>query len=426
MNKKMLIMLAACALVFGGIFGFKWFKSRLINHFFDTMPESAVTVSTTQASVQTWPLRLSAVGTVRAVKGTEVTTQVAGIVDSIRFDSGGSAKSGQILLTLDRSVDQAQLEALQAQAKLADVQLERDRKLFAQKAISRSQLDQSDAQAAAARANAAAQQARVDQKVIRAPFAGELGIRKVDLGDHLDPGTAIVSLQSLDPIYVDFKLPQQQLGAVRTGLPVAANVDLSGEADSGAGRDASDDVGDDRSAGNDRDLSPGTAGIDGIDGGASRSAGEDGGDGSARGERWLTGHLSAIDPLVDTSTRNFQAQATFANPGHVLRPGMFARIEIDLGRNEDVIAVPQTAISFNPYGDSVWVIGSGKDGKRTAERRIVKTGRRRGDLVQVVAGLKAGEQVATSGLLKLRNGVPVNVDNQVQPPAQTAPEPPNG
>jgi membrane fusion protein (multidrug efflux system) len=418
MNKKMLIMLAACALVFGGIFGFKWFKSRLINHFFDTMPESAVTVSTTQARVQTWPLRLSAVGTVRAVKGTEVTTQVAGIVDSIRFDSGGAAKSGQILLTLDRRVDQAQLEALQAQAKLADVQLERDRKLFAQKAISQSQLDQSNAQAAAAQANAAAQQARVDQKVIRAPFAGEIGIRKVDLGDHLDPGTAIVSLQSLDPIYVDFKLPQQRLGAVRTGLPVAAHVDLGGEADSGA----SGDVRDDRGAGNDGELAPGTA--DGGSG-ASRGAGEEGGGGD-RGERWLMGHLSAIDPLVETSTRNFQAQATFANPDHVLRPGMFARIEIDLGRDEDVIAVPQTAISFNPYGDSVWVIGSGKDGKRTAERRIVKTGRRRGDLVQVVAGLKAGEQVATSGLLKLRNGVPVDVDNQVQPPAQAAPEPPNG
>lgn len=371
MNKRMLIMLAACAVVFGGIFGFKWFKSRLINQFFDTMPVPAVTVSATKASMQSWPTRLSAVGSVRAIKGTDVTTETAGIVDSIQFESGRSVQAGQVLLTLDRRVDQAQLDALEAQAKLADVQVKRDRKLYAQKAISESQLDQSNAQAAAARADADAQRARVAQKVIRAPFAGELGIRKIDLGDHLTPGTAIVSLQALDPIYVDFKLPQQRLGEVRVGLRAEVSVDV-------------------------------------------------------HGDRWLKGDLTAIDPLVETSTRNFDARATFANPDHVLRPGMFAELRIDLGRSQDVVAVPQTAISFNPYGDSVWVIGQSEHGQRTAERRVVKTGRRRGDLVQIVEGLKAGEQIATSGLLKLRNGVPVKINNDIQPSAETAPKPPDG
>ena len=371
MNRRMLIMLVVCGVVFGGIFGFKWFKSRLINHIFDTMPVPAATVSATKATAESWPSRVSAVGTAQAVKGTQVTTEVDGIVDSIGFESGGSVQAGQILLTLDRKVDRAQLQALEAQAKLADIQVKRDRKLLAQKAISESQLDQSTAQAQAARADVAAQRARVDLKVIRAPFSGELGIRKVDLGDHLAPGAPIVSLQSLDPIYVNFKLPQQQLAAVHVGQSVDVSVDMDGD-------------------------------------------------------RWLKGHLTAIDPLIDTSTRNFAAQATFENPDHVLRPGMFVRLEIDLGSSENVIAVPQTAISFNPYGDSVWIIGKDKNGKLTAERRVVKTGRRRGDFVQIVAGLEAGDQVATSGLLKLRNGVPVKINNRIQPTAETAPKPPNG
>lgn len=371
MNKRMLVMLVACAILFGGIFGFKWFGSRMMNQFFDTMPVPPVTVSTAAARAETWPLSLDAVGTLAAVRGTDVTTEASGIVDSIRFESGQSVPAGAALLTLDRSTDQAELEALEADAALAQQQLDRARNLAARDAIAKSELDRSAAEAAAAAANVEAQRARIAQKVIRAPFAGRLGIRRVDLGQHLSPGTPIVSLQSLDPIYVDFRLPQQHVGRIREGLPITIDIDAF------AGRS-------------------------------------------------FKGRVTAVAPLVDMSTRNFEAQATLANDGRVLRPGMFAAVRIDLGQSEETVVVPQTAISYNPYGDSVWVIKARTgEALAQAERRVVEVGRRQGDLVQILEGLEAGEQIATSGLLKLRSGVPVMVDNTVQPSADRAPEPPN-
>jgi membrane fusion protein (multidrug efflux system) len=366
----MAIMLVACGLVFGGIFGFKWFGNKMMNQFFDSAPVAPATVSTAAAFEDTWPLSLSAVGTLQAVKGTDVTTEASGIVDSIQFESGDQVEEGAVLVTLDRATDLAELQALQAQAVLSAQELARARNLFERNAVSQSEIDSRAAAEAAAKANVAAQQTRIAQKVIRAPFAGELGIRRVDLGRYISPGTPIVSLQSLDPIYVNFKMPQQLLGQISTGLSIAVRLE---------------------------NLS----------------------------EHTFAGSVTAIEPSIDTSTRNFEAQATLANPAKVLRPGMFARVEVDIGRKESVIVVPQTAVSFNPYGDSVWVIAADSDGGREAERRVVKTGRRRGDLVQIVDGLAAGEEIATSGLLKLRNGLPVNVNNDVQPGANSAPQPPN-
>jgi membrane fusion protein (multidrug efflux system) len=376
MNGRMMLMLAACGVLFGGIFGFKWFGNRMMNQFFDSAPVPAVTVSTTPARTDTWELTLAAVGTLRAVRGTDVTTEASGIIDSIQFDSGDNVAAGAILLTLDRSTNLAELQALEAQAALSRQELARAESLFESNAVARSELDRRAAERAADEANVEAQRARLAQKVIRAPFAGELGLRQVDLGQHLSPGTPIVSLQALDPIHVNFKLPQHQLAQVRTGQPVTVRLETY--------------------AGNE-----------------------------AFAAAPFAGEITAIEPAIDVATRNFEAQATLRNPDHLLRPGMFAQVEIDLQKSDAVVVVPQTAVSFNPYGDSVWVIEEAADGEFGAERRLVKIGRRRGDLVQIVEGLAAGEQVATSGLLKLRNGVPVIVNNGVQPSAESAPRPPN-
>jgi membrane fusion protein, multidrug efflux system len=368
MNLRMLVMLAASMLVFGGVFGFKWFGNRMMNQYFDDMPVPAVTVSTAKAFRDRWDLTLSSVGTLEAEKGTNVTTEASGIVDAIEFESGDSVAAGEVLLTLDRTTDLAELAALEASAVLADQELGRARDLINRSAVAEAEVDRRASTSSVARAQVDAQRARIAQKVIRAPFAGELGIRKVDLGDHLSPGTGIVTLQSLDPIFVNFMLPQQQLGDVRVGMPVTVAVE-------------------------------------------------------AFGDRDFEGTITAIEPRIDAATRNFEAQATLANPDRMLRPGMFAQVEVKIGTSEEVTVVPQTSVSFNPYGDSVWVLVDGE--KRTVERRLVQLGRRRGDLVQVNGGVEPGDEVATSGLLKLRNGVPVEVNNEIQPGAETFPQPPN-
>jgi membrane fusion protein (multidrug efflux system) len=376
MNRRMLLMLVACALVFGAVFGFKWYGNRMMNQAFDNLAVPPATVSTTKAFTDTWALSLEAVGTLRAVRGTDVTTEASGIVEGIEFESGDWVEQGDVLVTLDRVTDFAQLAALDAQAALAEQELSRAQNLITSASISKSEVDQRAAEAAAARANVAAQRARIAQKVIRAPFAGQLGIRRIDLGQYLEPGTPVVTLQSLDPIHVNFKLPQQMLADVRVELPVEIALE-------------------------------------------------------AFEHRKFGGRVTAIEPRVDESTRNFEAQATLANEDRVLRPGMFAQVAVDLGEAEDLIVVPQTSISYNPYGDSVWVVvpstadATGGEQGLTVERRLVTLGRRRGDLVQVVSGLAVGEEVATSGLLKLRNGIGVVVNNEIQPAAEREPKPPN-
>ena len=265
------------------------------------MPVPPATISTRKRSTDTWPLSLAAVGTLRAVRGTDVTTEASGIVEAIEFESGDSVEQGDVLVTLDRATDFAELAALEAQAALSEQELSRAQNLIASNSISKAEVDQRAAQAAAARANVDAQRARIAQKVIRAPFAGQLGIRRIDLGQHIAPGTAIVTLQSLDPIFVNFKLPQQLLADVH----VDYRVEIA---------------------------------LEGLE------------------HRKFDGRVTAIEPRVDESTRNFEAQATLGNEDDVLRPGMFAQVDVDLGAAENVIVVPQTSISYNPYGDSVWVV----------------------------------------------------------------------
>lgn len=374
MNKRMIVMLIACTVIFGGIFGFKWFGKTMMNKSFDNMPFPPAAITATEAVQDNWALSLGAVGTVKAINGVEVTTQAAGEVEKIHFKSGDRVEAGDVLITLDDRTDKAQLKALQAAAKLAEQEYQRHRKLFKQGSISKSLLDQKLSEKDQAEAQAAAQREKVAQKTLRAPFSGQLGIRQVDLGQYLSPGTPVVTLQQLDPIYVNFSLPEQELEQVKTGLKVQAQL-------------------------------------------------------SAWPDKAFEGEITAVEPGVDPNTRNFNLQATFDNAEQLLRPGMFARIQIQLPQTEDVVVIPRTAISYSPYGNSVFVISEeaaeGAEPRLVAKSRFVQTGRERGDLVTILDGLKPGERVATSGLLKLRNGASVIINNKVEPSAEAQPQPDN-
>lgn len=390
MNKRMIIMLTAAGLVFGAIFGFKWFGKTMMNRAFDTMPVPPAAITSANAERQTWPASIEAVGTVAAVQGITVTTEVAGTVKRIHFQSGQWVKKGQNLVTLDADTDQADLKTLEAQRDLADIDLARLRNLFALDVISKSQLDQAESNAVQARTRVEAQRARVDKKIIRASFAGKLGIRQADLGQYVSPGTPLVTLQSLDPVYVNFALPEQRLQNIASGLAVSATLD-------------------------------------------NMPVGK------------FAGRVTAVETRVDEKTRTFNIQATIPNPKHQLQPGQFARVAITLPGEESYIVVPQTAVSYNPYGNSVYVIApapaaaGGPPAARTGAdaahatgaapalrvtRRLIRTGPARGDFVAVIEGLKEGEAVATSGLLKLRNDAPVVVNNTVGPGAKITPAPP--
>jgi len=386
-NKRMIIMLVTTGVVFGGIFGFKWFGNKMMNRFFDHMPIPPVAITATEAQAQTWPATIEAVGTVTAVNGIAVSAEVAGVVQSIRFQSGDRVAAGTVLVTLDSMMDQAELRTLEAQRDLAETELARGRELFGSEVMAKSQFDRLESEAAQAAARIEAQRALIAKKTIRAPFAGALGIRKANLGQYVSPGTPLVTLQSLDPIYANFALPEQRLGILAVGLPVTASVDAF----------------------------PGSA---------------------------FEGRITAIEPRVDENTRSFNVQATFRNTNARLQPGLSARVHIALPKAETYVVVPQTAVSYNPYGNSAYIIqaappasggtpggaaqaaGGSAGPQLVVTRRLIKTGPTRGDFVAVIEGIQSGERVATSGLLKLRNGAAVIINNAVQPGAQLNPSPP--
>ena len=383
-RKRMILMLIAVVLVFGGVFGIKAFFAKQTNTFFDNMPQPAVAVSSYAAKTQRWTDGGQAVGTFVAVNGTDVTTEAGGVIREILFDAGQPVSAGTVLVRLNTANEAATLRALETSAKLASVQAQRWQQLGKDKLVSLDDVQQRAAAAASARAQVDAQRALIAQKTIRAPFSGVLGLRKVNLGQYLAPGTPIVSLQQLDPIYLDFSLPEQQIGQLLEGSAIRATVDAL----------------------------PGKV---------------------------FDGRITAIEPLVDASTRNFKAQATFDNPDKALRPGSFAKVGFDVGGARDVIVIPQTAVSFNPYGNALFVISKiarkpgekdmqGKDltgDKLIVTQRFIKTGATRGDLVVVTDGLKSGERVVTSGLLKLRNDAEVTINDSIQPAADASPAPEN-
>lgn len=376
MNKRMMWMLIGTGIVFGGVFGMKWFGGKMMNQYFDNMPMPPAVVSSATAKSENWAASLSGVGTVVASNGADVTTESGGIIAALHFESGARVKKGDLLVTLSAGTERADLARLQAQADLAKSEFARLERLYKLDAISKSELDRAQADLSAARAGADAQRAKLAQKQIRAPFSGQLGIRQVNVGQYLSAGTPIVSLQAINPVFVDFTLPEQNQAAVQNGQTVSVVVDSQ----------------------------PG---------------------------RTFSGVISAIEPMMDSKTRNFKVRARFDNVDEALRPGLFARASIGLAKTASVVTIPQTSVSYNPYGNSVYVVQSVKgkdaDGKVTDElvvrRRFIKTGETRGDLVVVTDGLKAGEQVATSGLLKLQNDSKVKINNTVQPSASATPTP---
>jgi membrane fusion protein (multidrug efflux system) len=373
MTKRMVIMLVAVVVVFGGVFGFQVFKAAMIKKFMSAMSAPPQTVSAAKASYGEWQPQIEAVGTLRAVKGADLSLQVSGIVDSISFNSGDDVQQGALLLKLRSDDDTAKLESLQATAALNDLTYQRDLKQFKIQAVSQATLDIDAANLKNANAQVAQQQAILDEKSLRAPFAGHLGIRAVDLGQYLGAGTTIVTLQALDPIFLDFFVPQQAIDRVRLGQKVVVKVD-------------------------------------------------------AFQDRTFAGEIAAINPKVDQSSRNVQVRASMQNADRKLIPGMYATVDIETGPPQKYITLPQTAITYNPYGDTVYIVGNngaGADGKPhlVARQTFVTTGLTRGDQVAVLKGVNEGDMIVTAGQIKLHNGSPVLIDNSIAPTAEAAPIP---
>jgi len=374
MAKRMLAMLTVTALIVAGL-GFVKFKQiqTAIGQAaaFQPPPEAVTTIV---AEAAEWPATLNAIGTMAAVQGVTVSADLPGTVDSIGFESGQIVREGEVLALLDTRQEQAQLAAAEAQRELARLNYERMQGLLAGRVISQAEFDRANADYRQTDARVGEIKAAIERKTIRAPFSGVLGIRRVNLGQYMSGGDALVTLQSMNPIYVNFGVPQQSIAEMRTGRTVRVTAD---------------------------EL-PNVA---------------------------FTGRITAIDSAVDTSTRNVQVQATLANPGGRLRPGMFVKAAVALGAASAVVALPASAISYAPYGDSVFVVGDLKDRNgasyRGVRQQFVKLGESRGDQISVVSGLKPGDEVVTSGVFKLRNGAAVLVNNKVRPANNLAPKPEN-
>ncbi len=372
MLKRMVLMLAVTAAIIAalGFVKFRQFQAAAGQAAaMQPPPEAVTTLVTAQAQ---WPATLGAIGTVAAVQGVTVSADLPGIVDRIAFDSGRAVREGDVLVVLDTRQERAQLTAAEAQRELARLNFERMKALVSDGAISRAEYDQASAEVTQTEARVGEIRATIERKTIRAPFSGLLGIRQVNLGQHLSAGDPVVALQALNPIYVNFGVPQQEAAQVRVGRAV---------------RVTAGDV----------------AGVE------------------------FAGRVTAIDSIVDEATRNVQVQATLPNAGGRLRPGMFVEAALAMGESRAVVPVPASAISYAPYGDSVFVVADlqGPDGRayRGVRQQFVKLGPARGDQIAVVSGLAPGDEIVTSGVFKLRNGAAVLVNNAVQPSNNPAPDP---
>jgi membrane fusion protein (multidrug efflux system) len=372
MAKRMFFMLAVVVMVVAGLGFVKYrqIQTAIAQGSSFAPPPDAVT--TVVAKSETWPSTLNVIGTTAAIQGVTVSADLPGAVDKIHFESGQAVHAGDVLVELDIRQERAQLAAAESDRDLARVNYGRDQELVKEGVVARTQFDNSFAQQKSTEAKVGEIKAMIDRKTIRAPFSGILGIRQINLGQYLAAGQAIVSLQALNPIYVNFGVPQQQSPLVRVGRTLQL---------------ASDDV-------------PGVE---------------------------FAGRVTALDSVVNETTRNIQVQATLSNPGGKLRPGMFVQVELKLGASRDVISLPASAINYAPYGDSVFVVADLKDPKgksyRGVRQQFVKVEGARGDQVAVVSGLKPGDEVVSSGVFKLRNGGAVQVNNKVQPPDNPKPKP---
>jgi membrane fusion protein (multidrug efflux system) len=372
MKKRMAIMLVTVGLIFGGIFAYQFFKSQTMKKSMSAGPPP-VTVSAIKAEYQTWQPQLKAVGSLRAVRGVDVTSEIPGLVRTLYFKSNDEVKEGQALVQLNADADIAQLRSLEAAAELANTIYERDKKQFAEQAVSQATLDADAADLKSKLAQVAQQAAIVEKKIIRAPFAGRLGINTVNPGQYVNPGDKVVTLQSLDPIYVDFYMPQQEFSRIAPGQTVVASTDTYPN-------------------------------------------------------RSFNGKITAVNPKVETDSRNVLVEATIANPRHELLPGMYSLVKVRAGAVRRYLTMPQTAVTFNPYGETVFIVqenGKGPDGKPIliARQFFVTVGPTRGDQIAILTGIKEGDLVVMSGQLKLKNGSVVIIDNQVQPSNDASPKP---
>ena len=380
MKKRMTLMLLAVALVFGGIFGFKAFVNSMMTQAFDNMPQPPATVSTATAQTMRWAPRLGGVGSVVADQSIQLSAEVGGRVTAIHFQSGALVEAGAVLLEMDAALDRAELDSLQTQLALARTEYERIATLYRQQRVSKSERDAARAERDALAAQAAAREATLAKKTLRAPFAGRVGIRQVSLGQVLQPGEAVVELSSREPMHVDFTLPAQQLGQLREGLPVQVAL-------------------------------------------------------RAGAVEALPGRITALASSVDAQTRYLTLRATLERVPDSLLPGLFADVTVLLPEQRERVVVPQAAVQFNPYGDTVFVVvreqgegeggGEGAEPQPVAKQRFVQTGEARGDFVAITEGLEAGEEVITTGQLKVRNGSALVIDNDNAPTPEQNPTPAN-
>jgi membrane fusion protein, multidrug efflux system len=371
MAKRMILMLTVTALIIAGLgyVKFRQFQSAAQAATFAPPPQAITTIV---AKKEKWPATLGIIGSAEAVQGVTVSADLPGTVEKIAFDSGKWVREGELLVQLDTRQERAQLAALEAERDLANVNFSRMKALVDQGVISRVEYDRATAEEKASEARVGEIRATIARKTIRAPFSGVLGIRQVNVGQYLSAGDPIVPLQSLNPIYVNFGVPQQSAGQVQVGRKLRVTSD------------------------------------------------------SLPGQEFA-GRVTAIDSIVDQATRNVQVQATLTNPTGKLRPGMFVQVELGLGQERAVVPLPASAISYAPYGDSVYIVSDLKNPQgesyRGVRQQFVKLEGSRGDQVAVVSGVNPGDEVVTSGVFKLRNGAPVAVNNKVQPSNNPAPKP---
>jgi len=380
-TKRMIYMLMTVAVVFGLIFGWVALRSYFIKNYIAGMSDQAQTVATVKAEVTSWRENVRAVGTLSALRGTEIAAEVAGIVTKINFEAGQNVKAGDVLVELRADSDIAKLNSLKATMDLAQRNYARSAELLKKGNVSKATYDNQLSAYNAAKANVAEQQALVDKKVIRAPFEGVVGIKRVDIGQYVNAGVDLVTLQQLDPIHIDLLMPQQQLASIKAGVDVALT----------------------------SDVYPGEQ---------------------------FTGKITGIDPKVDPDTRNFRVQATIGNKDRKLMPGMFASVEITVGEPHSYVTLPQTALTYNAYGETLFVVVPAKPAEGQSEapkeedgsprleaiQKFVTVGETRGDQVAILKGIKEGEIVVNAGQLKLKNGSHVVINNDVTMPNEAAPQ----
>ncbi len=375
MTKRIILTLLGLIIIIGVLAGIKFLQIRHMIDVGSKMVPPPETITATPARLQSWESILTATASVDAVQGVTIAAEQAGKVVKINFTAGEMVQKGAQLAQLDTSAEEAQLRAMESSRNLARTNLRRLAELADQGLISRSEFDTAEADFKQAEAQADNIQAVIDRKIIRAPFSGRLGIRRINLGQILKEGQEIVTLQTLDPVFVNFMLPQQELDRIATGMP--ARVTVAGSQ-----------------------------------------------------ENNLTGTITAIDPKVDDITRNIRVQATVANAKESLRPGMFVNVAVILPQPEKVVTIPGTAVLYAPYGDSVFIVEDKKDEKsgkdvKMLRQQFVRLGEKRGDFTAVLSGLKEGEMVASTGVFKLRNGQAVVVDNSHAPAFEMQPKPEN-